>query len=70
MARMPEPNNMALLGSGELPPGPVPSPAPTPVEPSRMKDSEGTVPSEFWEAEDGPELSDAEHLVCLPLRYS
>ena len=49
--RMPEANSIALLGSGVVPPVPLEA------VPNRVNDSEGIVPSEFSEADDGPEFS-------------
>jgi hypothetical protein len=56
---MPEPNSMMLLGSGVVPVVLVEVLVLVVVlpEPLRVKDSEGTVPIEFSEAEDGPEFS-------------
>lgn len=56
---MPEPNSMMLLGSGTVPaplPEPLPLPEP-PLLPYTVNASEGTDPTVFSEAEDGPEFS-------------
>ena len=50
---MPEPNSMMLLGSGVV----VLVEEEVLVPPRTVKDSEGTVPTELSEAEDGPEFS-------------
>ncbi len=47
---MPQPKSTVLLGSGVVS-GPAPEP------PEGMNDSEGIVPTEFSEADDGPEFS-------------
>lgn len=50
---MPEPNSMMLLGSGLVPVVVVV----VVLALRTVKDSEGTVPTELSEAEDGPEFS-------------
>ena len=53
---MPEPNSIMLLGSGTVPLDEVV--VVLEVEPpSTVNDSEGIVPTEFSEADDGPEFS-------------
>jgi len=55
---MPEPNSMMLLGSGTVPVVVVLVLVVLVelVEPSTVNASEGIVPTEFSEAEDGPEF--------------